>query len=273
MKKSKLFLTAISLIWAVSCDIVLDPSTVNFETNAASGLESTQDYFIAISIDKPLVNDLTIDLDASGTADPFLDYSMPSFIDIPAGSTSANIDLFIKENFDYSGEDKTIIVNMSSSEIDLNAMFGDNTTFTYTIMDNELAVELSWEPTSGSPSDYDLDLYLYKSTDLVNVYSSSTSIYDVPEVLTLTQNDSEVTYYAVAHYYSGDLSDVSVDYDITIKFPDGTTSSHNDTFDANTYLDRTLFSIVKNGDGNFSTSKDPLGSSGRQQIPTTVKKK
>ena len=272
MKSLKLLISFLAIGLVVSCSKI-EPAALNFVLTEDSGLESQGTYPIAISLDRSITSGIELSYTVSGSASDLTDFYLPSSpLTIASGSSSATLNLDIVDDTDYTGEDITVVVNINgiAGEGVDDVSFGNNTTFTYTIKENDLEVELTWTPSSGAAVDFDLDLIILIAGDQ-SYYASSASYTDIVETVVLDQNGPAVVYYALASLYSGNITNTSVDYTIKISFPDGSTTSNSDTFNANNTADRTLFSITKNGDGNFSASADPLGSGGIQLREPIVK--
>ncbi|GEM_PF-5145942 len=257
-----LCLCATFLVGIASCTNI-EPSVLNFNETLASGLESQGVYTVTISLDKSVSADVDLSYTLSGTAEQYVDYDLPSSIRIPAGSTSTSFDLTLYDNYVYSAEDKTVIIDVNGLTGSDNVNFG-STKFTFTIMENDVEIALGWTVNGGNAADYDLDLYVYRSDDLSSFYKSSSSFTDNPEVIVLGQDEINETYYAVAKFYSGDVTSATVNYTMTIKYPDGTTSSNADVYNANKTSPRSLFEVVKSGDGDFTATADPFGPDGIQ---------
>jgi len=271
MKNLKLILVAIIFMVASACEeVIVIPSVLSFDQSSASGFEGT-DYAIGISFDTPVDNQITINYTVSGTASSGVDYSLPSSLTVPSGSTSATLDLQTFDNSDYSATGKTVTVAITDVNGSANVQFGSNTTFTYTILENDLQIFLSWSPSTGIADDHDLDLFLGlldQSTNNIGAEGGFSDSLTPDEEIIMDQNLSNLEYFAWVKYFSGAIGssnpNLVVNYTITLNFPDGSTMSNSDIFSLNTTSNRILFSITKNGEGSFSASSNPFGPDGRQ---------
>ncbi len=263
MKHLKLFLAAIIVFGVSSCEVIT-PSSISFTTTSDSGLEGTN-YAIGITIDLPLDAETTINYTVSGTAGAS-DFSLPSSVTIPSGSTSGALDLQVFDNTDYDNIGKTVIVTITDVTGSDNITLGTNLIFTYTILENDLEIVLSWQPSSGVAGDHDLDLFL-DDESFFNIDLSICGSSCITEEIVMTQDYVDMSYIVHVQYFSGSIGssqpNLTVNYTVTINFPDGTVASNSDVYSLNNRSSRNLYRITKNGDGNFSATADPFGAGGR----------
>lgn len=272
LRISSFALSATLLAWGFNACTPVEPAGVSFSSISDMGYESSGNQTVTITMDKSIGSDVTFEFTFSGTAISSSDYGFSTTeATIPAGSTSTDISFFIYDNYQYDPTDKTIIINLTSISgpgVD-DAEFGENTTYTYTLMEDDMQIDLSWTPNSGSATDHDIDLYLDQgSAD----FRASTSGSAIIETVMLYGDDADATYYAISHYYSGYLANSDVNYSITLSFPDGSTQSHSDTFTYDEYSDRTLWGITKSG-ATYSVEQDPFGANGRISASTKTRNK
>ncbi len=112
---------------------------IGFGTATSEGLESLTPVNIPISISSIYPEDISVSYTVGGgtATDGGIDYTLSNGIaTIVKGQTMTTIPIIIN-NDKLSEESETIIITLTDL---INATFGDNTTFTYTILDDEIAV-------------------------------------------------------------------------------------------------------------------------------------
>ena len=266
MKEAKTYylLGLIIMIGLVFESCKTDPTPVGFVTVEDSGEEGS-DADAIITLGESVFDDVTIEYSIGGTVAPN-DYYMASSINevtIPAGESNANISFTITEDSNYDGPESEILeISITGFVGSEDVVFGDDLDYTYTIMENDTEIKLTWVPSEGVADDVDLDLYVYHENDLDNTHTSSSAS---DEDLVLDQSTPTGKYYVVVHYFSGLFSatgDKSVEYTMTISRPDGTSESHSNTMTYASSDDRTLYAIDFANSG-ITLTQDPFGSGGR----------
>jgi hypothetical protein len=109
---------------------------VQFTSSTVSNPESINTYLIEISLPSTSTEDIQVNYSIiGGTATVGQDYTLsPVSLIIPAGSTTTYLPINII-NDDIDEPDETIILSIFSPT---NALLGENTTFTYIILDDDL---------------------------------------------------------------------------------------------------------------------------------------
>ena len=109
---------------------------VQFTSSTVSNPESINTYLIEISLSSTSTEDIQVNYSIiGGTATVGQDYTLlPVSLIIPAGSTTTYLPINII-NDDIDEPDETIILSIFSPT---NALLGENTTFTYIILDDDL---------------------------------------------------------------------------------------------------------------------------------------
>lgn len=254
------------LLWGFNACTPVEPAGIKFSSISESGFESSGTQTVTINLDKSIASDVTIEFTFSGTATASSDYGyFTTETTIPAGSTSTDISFSIYDNYEYDPNDKTLVITLSGisgSGVD-DVEFGENTTYTYTLKEDDVAIDLTWTSSTGTAGDFDLDLELIDGFDSFVDGSSSSS--DLTETVHLDGSYSDGSYYAIAELFSGPTSTSSATYTMTVKLPDGSTQSHNDVFDINNFTNRTLWGITKSG-SSYTLSQDSFGFNGRGAI-------
>ena len=113
-----------------------DAPTVYFTNTSSSGSESVSSKNIEVKLSAVSARDISVSFSVSGTASEGVDYSIStsSPITFAAGSTTKNISVSIV-NDNGQEIDETLILTLSGPS---NASLGANTTYTYTIIDNDI---------------------------------------------------------------------------------------------------------------------------------------
>ena len=113
--------------------------TVQFTNSTGEGLENITSVDIPVSIPAIYPQDVTVAYSVTGgtaTGDG-TDYTLASgTLTIPTGQTSANINVVINDD-NLSESTETIEITLTNPT---NAILGTNTLYTYSILDNEIAV-------------------------------------------------------------------------------------------------------------------------------------
>ncbi len=112
-----------------------DPTpTIQFTTTSSSGSEGTASVNLQLSLSAASSKDVDVSFSTSGTATNGSDYTISSSpATITAGNTTTNISLTINDDAVVEGNE-TVIVSLSSP---VNASLGTNTSYTYTITNND----------------------------------------------------------------------------------------------------------------------------------------
>ncbi|MCF6359630.1 MAG: hypothetical protein L3J29_02590 [Cyclobacteriaceae bacterium] len=255
-KLTRLATAIILLLGFYSCETVI-PAGVSFSSAAGSGLESAGSQNVQINLTKSLASEITLEVEYSGSAD----YSWNStLITVPAGQTTADINFLIIDNDDYNPgvtNDVTIrLVGITGPGID-EATFGTTTSYSYSVEEDDMKIDLSWTPAVGVAGDHDLDLYLRQN----NLgFRSETGVTPIVETTMLYGRDDDNNYQTVVNYIG--TPQVDVTYTITLNFPDGSTQTNTDVFTNADNGNRTLWEISKSG-GSYSATQDPFGVNGR----------
>jgi hypothetical protein len=121
-------------------------SGIQFTDTSSSGLENINQVEIPLTLAVVSGADTTVDYTITGTAINGDDYTLSDgTITIPKGEIATNITLPIIDDT-FVEESETIIITLSNPT---NATLGINTTYTYTILDNDLFPTLEFvNPTS-----------------------------------------------------------------------------------------------------------------------------
>jgi hypothetical protein len=111
-----------------------DQPTVGFNSASGSALKSVASLAIPVTLSAVTNHDVTVSYTVTGTATGGgVDYTLPNgTITIPAGSTSANINLALVNNT-VAGPDKTVVITLSGPT---GATLASGTVFTQTILEN-----------------------------------------------------------------------------------------------------------------------------------------
>lgn len=123
--------------------------SVRFSSTAASGLESVKSVNIPVTLSDAHTAEVKVDYAVTGgtATGGGVDYTLASgTLTIPAGSTSAAIPLIVV-NDGLDEPDKTVILTLSSPE---NAVLGSESTYTYTIQDDDAAPSISFGSAASS---------------------------------------------------------------------------------------------------------------------------
>mgnify|MGYP002713028923 CR=1 FL=1 len=244
-----------------SCTQV-DPAGINLSSISDSGYESSGTQTISVNLDKSISSDVTIEFEYSGTATKSSDYNFyTTEATILAGQTSAEIEFTIFDDYEYDPTDKTIIINLttiSGPGVD-EVNFGENTTYTYTLQEDDMEIELTWDD-----SDYNMELLLVQGETPVreSIESGTTA-----KSVVLHGDDSDGNYQTLTYMSLGNLNEnSSIPYSVTLNFPDGSSETHGDNLIVERLFNaRHLWEITKTGTG-YTAAKDPLGSNGRGSI-------
>ncbi|MGB0837978.1 MAG: Calx-beta domain-containing protein, partial [Flavobacteriaceae bacterium] len=112
------------------------PPTIQFDTTSGAGLESIEDISIDFNLNFPSLSNSSVNYTLTGTSTGGgTDYSFSNgLINIDAGNTSGSLNLSGVVNDLIDEENETIIISLTS---DSNAIIGNNSSFTYTITDND----------------------------------------------------------------------------------------------------------------------------------------
>jgi len=112
-----------------------DPTpTIQFTSTSSSASESTANVNLQLSLSAASSKDVDVSFSTSGTATSGSDYTISSSpATITAGNTTTNISLTINDDAVVEANE-TVIVTISSP---VNASLGTNTTYTYTILNND----------------------------------------------------------------------------------------------------------------------------------------
>ena len=268
LRISSLLISIIFIIGGFNACTVINPVGISFSSISDMGYESSGTQTVTILMDKSIGSDVTIEFEFSGTAIKSSDYNFFSTeVTIPAGSTSADISFSIINNYEYEPTDKTIIVNLttiSGPGVD-EVEFGENTTYTFTLQEDDVEIDLAWTSTTGITDDFDLDLALIDASEN---YIDWSYYGDGLETVQLDGGSSNGTYYAVAQLWSGPTSTETANYTMTVRLPDGSTQTHSDMFTSERTTDRTLWGITKTG-STYTVTQDPFGSNGKAAIEIT----
>ena len=148
--------------------------TVQFTTATGSGLESVTAVNSELELSTTFTRDVEVDYAITGgsATGGGTDYTLASgTATIPAGDDSINIAITIaSDSLDES--DETLIVTISSPVF---ATLGSNTTFTYTITDDDTTPEPEVETTSGPPARRGLEKCLEDSPEFQPEINSGTA--------------------------------------------------------------------------------------------------
>lgn len=260
--KNKITLLAIILATLAfnSCKKKEDPApaVINLSTADESAFEiSSGKHIVTVSMDRALASDVTINLAYAGTAVKDQDYLLvENNVIIPAGKTTAEFTFATMDNKSYEGTDRTIeisLTSVSSSE----AKLGSNTSYTYTIQEDDLQIELTWNSSTDNVDDFDLDLYLYKEVEIDKSLLGSGV-----ETIVLNGSLANGTYFVVVDLANQSVPNSASGYAVELSFPDGSTQKSTDFFDDNRNWNRTLFSISKEG-ASYSATENPNGANSR----------
>jgi len=112
-----------------------DNPTIAFTSASSSGLESVTPVSIGLTLSAAPVAEVQVAYTLSGTATGGgTDYTLANgTVTVPAGQTTANISLVIVDDA-IADPNETVILTLSSPT---NSTLGTNTTYTYTITDND----------------------------------------------------------------------------------------------------------------------------------------
>jgi hypothetical protein len=162
---------------------------LQFSTTTGSGTESNSPS-VAFELSEVTTDPITITLSTSGTALLNTDYTLP-VITFPAGQLSYSFPLTILDDSLVEGDETVVLTILSASPT--STQFNNNTSFTYTIVDNEtagLSVTESGGTTnvteSGGTDTLSLVLTGQPSADVVVTLSTSSTVSTSPSVVTFT---------------------------------------------------------------------------------------
>ncbi|MEL6535918.1 MAG: Calx-beta domain-containing protein, partial [Bacteroidota bacterium] len=144
-----------------------DDPTVAFAAATGNGSESATVINIPVSLSNAAGVDITVEYSAAGiTATDNVDFALPAgTLTIPAGSTSENLELTISDD-GLLEVDETFTITLANP---MGATLGGNTTFTYTINDNDT------DGATGPGGVRDSSIYVFWLKSDVEVFNDSTT--------------------------------------------------------------------------------------------------
>jgi len=258
LRTTKNLLLLVITIWVLNSCTEPELAGVNFNSVEKVGYEGDGAQSFEITLSKSLASEITLDIEFSGTA-ASSDYSYSATaITIPAGDTKAEIKFELIDNDNYDPDvEKTIIielVSISGPGVE-DATFGENRTYTYTIKEDDMEIELTWVD-----ANFDMRLMLKQGESIIR---ESPANFSTTKELMLLGSDSDGKYQTESLMWRGSLDEnSSIPYSITLKFPDGSTETNSDNLILDRFFNvRHLFEITKSG-STYTSVKDPFGTDG-----------
>lgn len=238
--KNKIYKIALVLgvfLFAYACDedtftedsvaVVGSPSlTVSLDfANSQSLVEQEATYGFTVSLSETQIADVRVNLtQISGDATNGEDFSMPSFVTIPAGVTSVSDVIAIHADDLIEETERAVIKIATGTEANVVAINSETVTFNIlNLKEGDLAIDMSWasafttDSSGGEISATDLaDLILFISStpDLDGVIDDADG--GSFESLSLPASSAAGDYYVVAGFYAA--SEIVRDLDITLEF-------------------------------------------------------
>jgi len=160
--------------------------TLDFE-NTQSLVEQEATYGFTVSISEPQITNVRVQLSQTGgTATADEDFSFPSTVTIPAGSTSVS-DVITIHADELAEETETAVIQIATgNESNVSPINGSTVTFNITnLTSGDLSIGLTWAASDTVTNNYGEEI---DPTDLANLRLLITN---VPYTGILTSEDSE----------------------------------------------------------------------------------
>lgn len=217
----------VGLLMVVSCkddDVPPTPGELSFAITNITVNEADDIIEIEVTLDKPALEDFTVDYEVDGTATEQFDFEILEDlndygeIDFDKGETTGIIQIQLYSDLGFE-DDETIIIELTDVDSDLVEITRDDEVEITIEQEDGLLILLTWDY-----PDVDLDLFLWAEDDLGDLVltsvNSSLINFTGPEFLFLPTALDDGTFGLSCIYYEGtaDPMDFAVNF---VKIEDG----------------------------------------------------